>query len=88
LEEVKRDNANEKINGLLSIKKDLNDEMKHHRFLSENVPFNLDVAFTNFRWIVLLCAFIINFLLLFDSFIEECDECKGLDPHENPCVCD
>lgn len=53
-----------------------------------NVPFNLDITFTNFRWIVLLCAFVINFLLLFDYFIEECDECKGLDPHLNPCVCD
>lgn len=70
LEVVNRDNANEKINGLLSVKKDLVDEMKHLRFLMTNVPFNLDETFMVFRWLVLFCAFIINFLILFDNFTE------------------
>jgi len=42
IEEVNRDNANEKISGLLSVKKDFVDEMKHLRFLMMNVPFNMD----------------------------------------------
>ena len=67
--------------------KDFISEMKHFRFLMTNVPFNLDETFTIFRWIVLFCAFIINFLLLFDYYVEECDECIGSDPILTPCVC-
>ena len=87
LEVVNRDNANEKINGLLSVKKDLIDEMKHLKFLMTNVPFNLDETFMVFRWLVLFCAFIINFLLLFDNFTEECVDCLHTDPILEPCVC-
>ena len=88
MDNVNRGTPNEKINGLLYERKDFMDEMNHIKMLLTNIPFNLDSTFTNFRWIVLLCAFIINFLLLFDFFIVECEECKGLDPHLDPCVCD
>jgi len=54
--------------------------MKHFKFLMANVPFNLDNTFTLFRYIVLFCAFIINFLLLFDYHTEECEECLESDP--------
>lgn len=87
LEVVNRDNANEKINGFLSVKKDLIDEMKHLRFLMTNIPFNLDETFALFRWLTLFMAFVINFLILSDNFIEECVECIGTDPILEPCVC-
>ena len=61
--------------------------MKHFRFLRNNIPVDLDKCFTTFRWLVLLSAFVINFLILFDEFVEECDICKDKDPIEEPCVC-
>ena len=90
LENVNRDTSNEKINGILISKNDFVDEMKHFRFLRENVPIDLDKCFTLCRYLVLLAAFVINFLLLFDSFVESCEECEGLQElgeDADPCVC-
>ena len=42
-----------------------------------NIPIDLDKCFSYSRWMVLLSAFVINFLILFDDFEEECDECYG-----------
>lgn len=48
----------------------------------------MDKLFTYMRLIALLCAFMINFLLLFDKFTVQCEECLDKDPHLFPCVCD
>jgi hypothetical protein len=63
---VNRDSANDKINGLLIKKNDFIDEMEHNQFLRKHVPIDLDNWFRFTRWVVLLCAFVINFLLMFD----------------------
>ena len=42
--------------------------MKHYKFLMNNIPVDMDKLFTYMRLIALLCAFMINFLLLFDKF--------------------
>ena len=56
--------------GLLNSKNDLIDEMKHYKFLMNNIPVDMDKIFTLCRLIALLCAFVINFLILFDVFTE------------------
>ena len=68
LETVNRQSANEKIMGLINSRSDFIDEMKHYKFLMNNIPVDMDKLFTYMRLIALLCAFVINFLLLFDMF--------------------
>lgn len=87
LENVKRDGANDKIGGLLKKANDFIDEMTHFKFIMTNIPFNVDTLFTRCRWIVLLFAFSINLLILFDHFENECEECMNKDEITDPCVC-
>ena len=61
--------------------------MKHYQFLANHIPLDLDKTFNNFRLIALLCSFVINILLLFDSFVDNCENCLNKDPHLDPCVC-
>jgi len=68
LENVKRDQPNDKIKGLLDKTTDFIDEMNHFKFIMTNIPFNLDLLFTRTRWIVLVCASFLNFMILFDTF--------------------
>jgi hypothetical protein len=85
---VNRDSANDKINGLLIKKNDFIDEMEHNQFLRNHVPIDLDRWFTFARLVVLLSAFVINFLLLFDEFSEDCSRCENLDEEaKSRCVC-
>ena len=95
LENVKRDQPNDKIKGLLDKTTDFIDEMNHFKFIMTNIPFNLDLLFTRTRWIVLVCASFLNFMILFDTFKKGCIECDGeyglMPGHdrriEYPCVC-
>lgn len=87
LENVNRDSPNSKINGLLNKRFDFIAEMTHFSFMKENVPIDLDKWFTTCRWLVLLNIFIINFLILFDSFVGNCEECRESNRLTNPCVC-
>ena len=73
LENVKRDGANDKISGLLKKANDFIDEMSHFKFIMTNIPIKVDTMFARCRWIVLLFAFSINLLILFDYFEEKCD---------------
>ena len=64
--------------------------MVHYRFLRTNVPIDLDRLFGLMRWLVLISVFIINFMILFDSFVESCEECEealAADP-DSKCICD
>ena len=88
MENVKRDQPNDKIKGLLEKTNDFIDEMNHFKFIMTNIPVDLDLMFARCRWIVLLQAFIINFMILFDYQTQGCPECEGEDPATHPCVCD
>ena len=86
-ENVNRQSANEKIVNLINKKLDFYDEMSHYQFLLTNIPIDLDKTFNVARFLSLIFAFIINFLIIFDKFTAECEECIDSDPVKSPCVC-
>lgn len=87
LENVKRDGANDKIGGLLKKANDFNDEMTHFKLIMNYIPIDVDILFTRSRWTVLFFSFVINLIILFDFFDNECEECLDKDEITEPCVC-
>ena len=61
--------------------------MRHYQFLLTNIPFNLDTTFAFIRFLALVCAFVVNFLVLFDINTVPCEECSDLGEDADPCVC-
>ena len=72
LETVDRNSSNDKINGLLDNQYNFLDEMRHFEFLSQNIPIRIDFFYPLFRSIDLALYFLLNFLILFDQYNEDC----------------